>query len=248
VLNLETNDGITVSLAVFEGPLDLLLYLVRKNEVDIYDIPIATITSQYLEALGEMEQSKVEVAGEFLVMAATLLYIKSRTLLPADQQPPEADADEDDPRWELIRQLVEYKKFKEASEHLHDRQVERENIFQREPSAPVRDAREAVPLAEVGVFDLVTALQRVLARFEERTQTREIVEERYTVGDKMVFISEMVRSAKTVYFGELFYRAASRSEIVVTFLALLELIRLRQVRFAQAEPFGEIEISGSQQE
>ena len=121
-----------VKLEVFEGPLDLLLYLIKRDEVDIYDISIERITRQYLEYLQAFKELKIDVAGEFVVMAANLIYLKSRSLLPLDQQPPEEDADEDDPRWDLIRQLIEYKKFKEAAAQLHDRELEQERIFTRD--------------------------------------------------------------------------------------------------------------------
>src|ERR1700757_671927 len=121
-----------VKLEIFEGPLDLLLYLIKRDEIDIYDISIERITKQYLEYLQAFKELQIDVAGEFVVMAANLIYLKSRGLLPVDQQPPEEDAEEDDPRWDLIRQLIEYKKFKEAAEKLHARAVEQEKIFTRD--------------------------------------------------------------------------------------------------------------------
>src|SRR5438105_5764731 len=121
-----------VKLEIFEGPLDLLLFLIKRDEIDIYDISIERITRQYLEYLQAFKELKIDVAGEFVVMAANLIYLKSRSLLPLDQQPPEEDADEDDPRWDLIRQLIEYKKFKEAASTLHDRRLEQQRIFARE--------------------------------------------------------------------------------------------------------------------
>src|SRR6516164_3813320 len=124
-----------VKLEVFEGPLDLLLYLIKQDEIDIYDISLERITSQYLEYLQAFKELNIELAGEFVVMAANLIYLKSRSLLPVGQQPPEEDAEEDDPRWELIRQLIEYKKFKEAAAELHLRQLEQERIFPREGGA-----------------------------------------------------------------------------------------------------------------
>ena len=121
-----------VKLEVFEGPLDLLLYLIKQDEIDIYDISIERITRQYLEYLQAFKELNIELAGEFIVMAANFIYLKSRSLLPVDQQPPGEDADEDDPRWDLIRQLIEYKKFKEAAAELHQRELEQERIFARE--------------------------------------------------------------------------------------------------------------------
>src|ERR1700746_2461253 len=121
-----------VRLEVFEGPLDLLLYLIKRDEVDIHEISIERITRQYLEYLQAFKELNIELAGEFVVMAANLIYLKSRSLLPVDQQSPEEDAGEDDPRWELIRQLIEYKKFKEAAADLHLRELEQEKVFARE--------------------------------------------------------------------------------------------------------------------
>src|SRR5205823_8815939 len=139
-----------VRLEIFEGPLDLLLFLIKRDELDIYDISLERITSQYLEYLQAFKELNIEVAGEFVVMAANLIYIKSRSLLPADQQPPEEDAEEDDPRWELIRQLIEYKKFKDAGEHLKQRELLQENLFARVPEMP--EEKTPLLLGEVGIF------------------------------------------------------------------------------------------------
>src|SRR5256714_1816005 len=134
-----------VKLEVFEGPLDLLLYLIKRDEIDIYDISLERITKQYLDYLQAFKELQIDIAGEFIVMAANLIYLKSRSLLPIDQQPPEEDADEDDPRWDLIRQLIEYKKFKEAAVQLHDRALEQERIFARE-GGPSPTAQESLRL------------------------------------------------------------------------------------------------------
>src|SRR6202163_2843123 len=151
-----------VKLEVFEGPLDLLLYLIKRDEIDIYDISIERITRQYLEYLQAFKELKIDVAGEFVVMAANLIYLKSRSLLPLDQQPPEEDAEEDDPRWDLIRQLIEYKKFKEAAFQLHQRELLQEGIIPRVPEKPEFDERETLLQSEVGIFDLISAFQKVL--------------------------------------------------------------------------------------
>src|SRR5215218_860560 len=154
-----------VKLEVFEGPLDLLLYLIKRDEIDIYDISLERITKQYLEYLQAFKELNIELAGEFIVMAANLIYLKSRSLLPVDQQPPEDDAEEDDPRWDLIRQLIEYKKFKEAAAQLQARQSERERIFIREPLG--FDGLAAAPplrLGEVGIFQLINAFNAVIKR------------------------------------------------------------------------------------
>ena len=233
-----------VKLEVFEGPLDLLLYLIKKEEVDIYDIPIERITNQYMEYLSLMKLLNLEVAGEFLVMAATLMYIKSRMLLPADQQVTDSEAEEgEDPRWELIRQLVEYKKFKDAALQLGRREEEQSHLFPRQ----VGDLGIAVepdkPLAEVGIFDLINAFNDVLKKANAREDFREIYEERFTVSDKIEEILYTMRDRVGIVFSEVFASASSRAEVVVTFLALLELIRLKRLRVQQAAAFGEIHVT-----
>jgi segregation and condensation protein A len=231
-----------VKLEVFEGPLDLLLYLIKRDEIDIYDISIERITRQYLEYLQAFKELKIDIAGEFVVMAANLIYLKSRSLLPLDQQPPEEDAEEDDPRWDLIRQLIEYKKFKEAAAQLHDRALEQERIFVRDGgSVAVSDA--PLPLHEVGIFQLIHAFQEVIKRVEAREDLQEIFGERFSVSDKIEKILERVGNGTPVRFSDLFGQIVSRLEIVVTFLALLELIRLNQVRALQPKMFDEIEIA-----
>lgn len=231
-----------VKLEVFEGPLDLLLYLIKRDEIDIYDISIERITRQYLEYLQAFKELKIDIAGEFVVMAANLIYLKSRSLLPLDQQPPEEDAEEDDPRWDLIRQLIEYKKFKEAAAQLHDRALEQERIFTRDGgSVVISDA--PLPLHEVGIFQLIHAFQEVIKRVEAREDLQEIFGERFSVSDKIEKILERVGNGTPVRFSELFGEIVSRLEIVVTFLALLELIRLNQVCALQRKMFDEIEIA-----
>jgi len=232
-----------VKLEVFEGPLDLLLYLVKKDEVDIYDISIERITSQYLEYLEAFEVLHIEIAGEFLVMAANLLYIKSRTLLPKDQQMPDEENEEEDPRWELIRQLIEYRKFKEAASHLRDQEELQAALFPRAVSldpahAPVLD--ETMMLGDVGIFDLINAFQKALKRLPVEEKPGEIREETYTVTDRINHLMHRIDRGVSVRFEELFGEATTRNELVVTFLALLELIRMKQFRVRQEEQFGEI--------
>jgi len=232
-----------VKLEIFEGPLDLLLFLIKRDEIDIYEISIERITRQYLEYLQAFKELNIDVAGEFIVMAANLIYLKSRSLLPADQQPPDEDAEEDDPRWDLIRQLIEYKKFKEAAAQLHTRALEQERIFTREGDAPPLEA--PMRLAEVGIFQLINAFQNVIKRVEAREDLREIFGEHFTVSEKIDTILKRVANGAAVRFSELFGEIVSRVEIVVTFLALLELIRLKQVRALQRDVFAEIEITGA---
>lgn len=235
-----------VQLEVFEGPLDLLLYLIKKEEVDIYNIPIARITSQYMEYMDLMKMIVPDVAGEFVVMGATLMYIKSRMLLPEDQQvsDPEASADELDPRWDLIRQLVEYKKFKEAAEHLHKRELFQESVYTRQRSeAALEPSVGRDPnLGDMSVFDLLNAFNLVLKRVDQAEDLREIFEDRFTVSDKIDFILRLTAVEERTAFSRLFEGTASRMEVIVTFLALLELIRLKQLRVEQSSIFGEIDI------
>jgi segregation and condensation protein A len=231
-----------VKLEVFEGPLDLLLYLIKQDEIDIYDISLERITRQYLEYLQAFKELNIELAGEFIVMAANLIYLKSRSLLPIDQQPPGEDAEEDDPRWDLIRQLIEYKKFKEAASELHSRELQQERIFARE-GGPFSALQEPLRLEEVGIFQLINAFQTVLKRIEARQDVQEIFTERFSVSEKIETILQRVAKGARLRFSDLFGNAASRVEVVVTFLALLELIRLRQVRALQRNMFEEIEIA-----
>src|SRR5690349_22334599 len=231
-----------VKLDVFEGPLDLLLYLIKQDEIDIYDVSLERITSQYLEYLQAFKELNIELAGEFIVMAANLIYLKSRSLLPIDQQPPEEDAQEDDPRWELIRQLIEYKKFKEAAAELHQRELEQERIFARDDGSGF-ETQEPLRLGEVGIFQLINAFQTVIKRLEARQDVQEILGERFSVSEKIDAILSRVASGVPVRFSDLFGAAVSRVEVVVTFLALLELIRLKQIRAFQKNIFEEIEIT-----
>ena len=230
-----------VKLEVFEGPLDLLLYLIRKSEVDIYDIPIEKITKQYVEYLNLMRMLDLEIAGEFLVMAATLMMIKSRTLLPVEDRPMMEDEVEEDPRWELIRSLVEYKKFKDVAVHLQKREIQQENIFARRP-VELDAINDSLELGELSIFDLINAFNETLKRAAAREDLREIFEEKWTVADKIQWILGLMQEHATVLFSKLFESAVTRTEIVVTFLALLELIKMRQLRVRQGEHFGEIEI------
>jgi segregation and condensation protein A len=234
-----------VKLEIFEGPLDLLLYLIKRDELDIYEISLERITRQYLEYLQAFKELNIDVAGEFVVMAANLIYLKSRSLLPVDQQPPEEDAEEDDPRWELIRQLIEYKKFKEAAARLQVRQLEQEGMFVRQANGAETYITAPLRLGEVGIFQLINAFQNVIKRVDARENLQEIFGEHYTVSDKIEWILNRVGDGVPLRFSQLFTAMASRVEIVVTFLAMLELIRLRQIRAVQANPFDEIEIAAA---
>ncbi len=228
-----------VKLEIFEGPLDLLLYLIKKDEIGIYDVSIERITTQYLHYINTFKMLNIELASEFIVMAANLMYIKSRELLPKTQQPPEEDAEEDDPRWELIRQLVEYKKFKDAAQFLGTQEAKEEEFFATTPELPDLSAAPP-PMAEVGIFDLIRAFQRVLKRFEDSTDFREIVDDRFTVADKIEHLLEIVPLGGRMVFETLFSDAASKGEVIVTFLAMLELIKLNHLQVEQESMLGQI--------
>lgn len=232
-----------VSLKIFEGPLDLLLYLIRKDEVDIYDISLERVTTQYLDYLETFKLLNIDLASEFISMAANLMYIKSRTLLPKREQPPGDEADEDDPRWELIRQLIEYKKFKDAAGFLARREVEQESVFALTPEKNAKpEDLEPTPLAEVSIFDLIRAFQNVLKRFEEARDFGDIVDDRYTVNDKIEFLLTSLRPGQGITLQSLFKEATSKVEVIVTFLALLELMKMNQFKAKQDNLMGQIEI------
>ncbi len=234
-----------VQFEVFEGPLDLLLYLIKKEEVDIYAVNLTKLATQFIEYIELMRQFDLEVAGEFLVMASTLMFIKSRELLPVDQQAVvEAEDEGEDPRWELIRQLVEYKKFKDAAAQLQKLEERQENIYPRRPGKLEFEPAAAPAKSEAGIFDLLNAVNSVLKRFQEKAGgAREIFEDKWTVSEKIEFVLKILSGRGAMKFSELFETAANRAEVVCTFLALLELIRLKQLVCAQPEPFAEIEIS-----
>ena len=233
-----------VQFEVFEGPLDLLLYLIKKEEVDIYEVNLTQLATQFIEYVEVMRMLDLEIAGEFLVMASTLMYIKSRELLPKDQQIQNVEEDEgEDPRWELIRQLVEYKKFKDAATQLQAREWERDHTFPRLPVRPEEPAPAAPPRGEASLFDLINAVTEVLKRVGQRDDSREIFEDKWSVSEKIEFLVKLTAEKGSLKFSELFSGAISRAEVVCTFLALLELIRLRQLVCVQAADFGEIEIT-----
>ncbi|MCX6355325.1 MAG: segregation/condensation protein A [Candidatus Aureabacteria bacterium] len=230
-----------VSLDMFEGPLDLLLYLIRREEVEIFAIPIVKITDQYIRYLDLMRMLDLDIASEFLVMAATLLHIKSRMLLPPEERPVEEQIEEEeDPRMALVRQLLEYKKFKEAAGFLSGREIEQHNIFPRYVDRTFLPEPTDSPLTEVSIFDLIGAFSEVLKRVTG--EPREISEEIYTVAEKIAAIVEILKTRSAIRFSELFKDSLIRAEVVVTFLALLELIRLKKIQAHQPSAFAEIEI------
>ena len=232
-----------VQFEVFEGPLDLLLYLIKKEEVDIYEVNLTRLATQFIKYVEVMRMMDLDIAGEFLVMASTLMYIKSRELLPKDLQAPPGEEDEgEDPRWELIRQLVAYKKFKDAAALLQLREIEQENSYPRLPARPDLPA-PAPRKSDVSLFDLINAINGVLKRIGAKEDLREIFEDKWSVSEKIEYLLKLTAGQAIVKFSDLFASAGSRSEVVCTFLALLELIRLKQLVCSQPEDFGEIEIT-----
>ncbi|MBO8168304.1 MAG: segregation/condensation protein A [Thermoanaerobacteraceae bacterium] len=235
--------GYKIKLDIFEGPFDLLFHLIEKNEIDIYDIPIAEITRQYLDYLYAMEQLDLEITSEFLVMAATLLSIKAKMLLPRQ---PQEDAEEEegvDPREELVERLLEYKKYKQVAGYLERREKEAAKVYPREINVEEVAAAFADdnPLEGVELTDLLDALVQVMARVKEKEPFARITREEITIRDKVVQIQqELNRRKNGMLFSELFSKQASRVEIVVTFLALLELMRLGKVLARQSRNFGDI--------
>ncbi len=229
-----------IKLPVFEGPLDLLLFLLKKNELDIYDIPIAQVTRQYLDVLYAMKELSLDVAGEFFVMAATLMEIKSRMLLPKHQQAidPNADDDDLDPRWELVHQLLQYKKFKEAAGNLGQMATDAQNRHSR-PDSAFAPASER-PLQHVDRIDLWNSFNLVLRRLAEKLAVGEIHAEQVTVADQMEYILEHIKTKKAFIFTELFTGMISLRRLVATFLAVLELTRLAKLRLQQNETFDDI--------
>jgi segregation and condensation protein A len=231
-----------VELDIFEGPMDLLLYLIKKEEIDIYDIPIERITKQYMSYLDTFKLLNIGLAGEFLVMAANLCYIKSRMMLPKHVQPPEEDADEEDPRWDLIRQLIEYKKFKEAARKLGEKEARQQNLFSHKPDKIVAADDAERPLDEgLGIFDLIRAFQNILDRLGDEG-LGEIVDDAYTVGDKIDHLLGLIPPGGSMPFAALFEGATTKHEMIVTFLAVLELMKLNFFRVRQERVLGEIEL------
>jgi len=225
---------VKVYLPVFEGPLDLLLHLIRVNEVNIHDIPIVEITRQYDAYLLLMKELDLQLAGEYLLMAATLVHIKSKTLLP---RPPAGAPEEEDPRADLVRQLVEYEKFKLVADRLRGLHEGREDIYLRpgDPLAPF----EGESLLTVSLFDLLTAFRTVL-QTASSARAIEIAREELSIAEKIEWLQTALAGGRALVFQDLLRSLGSRAEMIVTFLALLELIRLGRVQAAQSSPAGEI--------
>ncbi|HBO84513.1 MAG: hypothetical protein A2073_00170 [Deltaproteobacteria bacterium GWC2_42_11] len=222
-----------IKLEIFEGPLELLLHLIKKNEVDIYDIPIAKITEQYLEYLEMMKTLNLDIAGEFLLMAATLVHIKSRMLLPVSEEAAEETEEGKDPRLELIRKLLEYQKYKEAAGQLDSRQILGRDIFRR-GDLLMDSMGDEGGLVNMSIFELLDSLKTIIEK-APKTISFDVSLEKITITDKINFIMEVLGRGKSVTFFSLFPENSTRHEIIVTFLAMLELAKMRMMRVFQSE-------------
>jgi len=230
-----------LKLDLFEGPLDLLLYLIKKNEMNICDIPIAAITDQYIEYIEMMKMLDLEVIGDFLVMAATLMQIKSRMLLPPD---PQAEEEQEDPRSDLIRRLQEYKIFKEIAEKLKEKAMQRQNLYARQVDVETvrewqQDAKEVY--FEANLFDLINAFTQALSKFK-KDKIYQVAQDEFTVEQKIHDILHLLLRRPQVMLTEFFEQAKSKIEIIVLFMAILELIRLREIKVIQKRLFADIEV------
>jgi len=230
----------SIKVPVFEGPLDLLLHLIKENKIDIYDIPISLITHQYLEYIEMMKELNLDIASEFLVMAATLIYIKSRMLLPPDETIETGD-EQEDPRAGLVQRLLEYQAYKEASATLKEKEEVWANIFSRPPVDKDEVAIEPEPypyLFEVNIFDLMAALKKILSKAPP--EAIKITRETLTVKDRIAAILDKMENEHTMRFNALFEGDITRVQVIVTFLALLEILRLGIARAYQDKDFGTI--------
>jgi len=231
-----------IKLDIFEGPLDLLLYLIKKNDIDIENIPIVEVTQQYMEYIEMMKLLDLDLVGDFLVMAATLMQIKSKMLLPPD--PSELESEEEDPRDELARRLLEYKKFKEIADVLQEKEISRKDFFARviddESKKQIEeDSREV--FFEANLFDLVTAFSDALKKLPEEI-IYEIIKEEFTVEQKIHDILHLLIKRPQIMLKDIFQQSQSKNEIIVSFLAILELIRLKEIKVVQKTLFADIEI------
>lgn len=222
---------------VFEGPMDLLVHLIKKAEVDIYDIPIAQITAQYLEYLEWMQQMNIDFAGDFVLMASTLTHIKSRMLLP----PQAGEEEEEDPRLEITRPLLEYLRIKSAAEQLAERNLLGDKTFTRKPDAGILDGVEDDEVIRIGLFELIDAFQSILDKVTPGHRV-DLTRDRVSVQERITQLTEMLEDKESMTFDELFAAGHRRSDIIVTFLAILEMAKLGLIRIAQHVPTGIIRI------
>ncbi|MCK5451699.1 MAG: segregation/condensation protein A [Candidatus Omnitrophica bacterium] len=231
-----------VKLNIFEGPLDLLLFLIKKDKIDIYDIPISDVTSQYLDYLELMKMLDLEIAGEFLVIAATLIHIKSKMLLPKEDTDPD-EVEENDPREELLKRLLEYKKYKDASDQLRGLQEESRSMFVRHGAGMSEKivSDDGTEYFEASLFDLISSFKKVLTKVSKET-FHSVVKDQFSVDDRMHEIYHLLAKRSKILFSLLFENAGSKDEVIVIFLSILELMKRREIFVVQNSCFDEIEI------
>jgi segregation and condensation protein A len=234
-------DAPRIQLPVFEGPLDLLLYLIRRSQVDIHDIPIAPITRQYMEYLDVMRELNLDVAGDFMVMAATLIHIKAKMLVPIDPTEAQGEEEQDDPRDALVQRLLEFQRYKEAAGVLHQKAEIRAATWTRPDSVLPQWDEAGEEMLEAGLFDLVSAFKELLER-RKTLLAHEVADSGKSVDQRMDELIELIREGESVEFLELFASQETKADMIVTFLALLELIRLRRVKVYQRGVFGAIRV------
>ncbi|ORJ63296.1 segregation and condensation protein A [Geothermobacter hydrogeniphilus] len=231
--------NLDIKLENFEGPLDLLLHLIKKNEMEIWDIQVTRITEQYLAILDAMHHMNLDVAGEFLVMASTLLYIKSKLLLPPSEDEL-VEEEEEDPRAELVRRLLEYQKYKDAALDLDERELLGRDVFARKFTAPeLAVEEEDAGFYEVGIYDLVEALQDILAR-APRDVAHEVGLEQVSIAERINHILGLLSGCDSLAFSDLFQEKPRRNDVIATFLAMLELVKMRTVKLMQNDRCGSI--------
>jgi len=242
IVDAATDEVLRIHLDKFEGPFEVLLYLIKAQEIDIFDIPIAKITDQYLKFLELVREENLEVIGDFLVMAATLIQIKSKMLLPIEYDPDEEEAEEDDPRLELVEKLIEYRKFRDVAQRLQFLEQERANWFARNVPACVEPpAPEEQEYTEVSLYDLIDAFRKMLPFIREGL-THTIEGERYSVDEKINWIENLLAENESVAWIDLFRGCTNRIELICYFLAILELCRMGRVRAHQHGTFGDIRL------
>ena len=234
-------DAPRIHLPVFDGPLDLLLYLIRKDKIDIHDIPIAPITRQYMEYLDLMQQLNLDIAGEFMVMAATLIHIKSKMLVPVDPTEAALDENQEDPRDALVQRLLEFQRYKEAAGVLHDKREVRAATWTRPDSVIPTFDDAGEEMLEAGLFDLISAFKELLDR-RKTLLSHEVEAEGKTIELRMQELLGILKEGESLEFLELFATLETKSEMIVTFLALLELIRMKLVKVYQRGIFGAIRV------
>jgi segregation and condensation protein A len=242
-MNEEQTIDYAIKLDIFEGPLDLLLYLIKKNEIDIYNIPIALVTEQYLHYLNIIKSLNLDLAGEYLVMAATLIHIKSRMLLPVPEEPSDEQS-EDDPRFELMKQLLEYQTFKEAAADLGKRPLLERDVFVQSVPLPAeieKSDTEEEELIEVSIFELIEAFHHLVSRID-KNELLEIDLEKMSITDIINDVMERLTREKNLTFDELIGEKRSRRSVIYTFLAILELIKLKMIKAYQTSAFGVIRV------